>query len=228
MQNINPIRKERYENLKKASALPFGKRMRYYFDFFKFHLLAFLIVAVLVFLILKEIVFAPDVIMNCCIINRTEIPSCTDEEFISSFPDYQLINSNKEKIYFSSDLFLNDTDIDSAAKLIATASSGDIDLIVCNEETFMRLCQMGLLEDIENISYLYEKYNDRLIYYDHTKNGTPEDDSSGIRPYGIEITGSTVLKSFTVFGEDEKIYICPGINTKPNETVLHFVEWISL
>ena len=96
----NPIRKERYENLKKASALPFGKRMRYYFDFFKFHLFALLIAAVVIFFVLKEIVFAPDVILNGYLVNRTEITEITDEEFISSFPEYNNHNPKKEKIYF--------------------------------------------------------------------------------------------------------------------------------
>ena len=87
MKEKNPVRKERYENLKNASSLPFGKRMRYYFDFFKFHLLALLIVGVIVFFVLKEIVFAPDVILNGYIVNRTEVTSITDEEFIIFFPE---------------------------------------------------------------------------------------------------------------------------------------------
>ena len=98
MKNRNPIRKERYENLKKASALPFGKRMRYYFDFFKFHLLALLVIGVIVFFILKDIVFAPDVILNGYVVNRTEIPAITDEEFITSFPEYINIDTKKHRV----------------------------------------------------------------------------------------------------------------------------------
>ena len=60
----------------------------------------------------------------------------SDEDFISSFPEYQNYNPKKQKIYFSSDIFFNDTDIESAAKLIATVSSGEVNYIICNEETF--------------------------------------------------------------------------------------------
>ena len=227
MKNRNPIRKERYENLKKASALPFGKRMRYYFDFFKFHLLAILILAVIVFFVLKDIVFAPDMILNGYIVNRTEIPAITDEEFITSFPEYTNIDTKKHRVYFSSELFLNDSDIESTAKLIATASAGDINFLICNEETFDRLGKMGLLSDINNYPELQSKYSDRLIVYDHTKNDTSEDDSLGLKPYGIDVSESAVLKSFNAFKEDENVYLCIGINSNMNDTVLAFIDWIT-
>ena len=227
MKNRNPIRKERYENLKKASALPFGKRMRYYFDFFKFHLLAILILAVIVFFVLKDIVFAPDMILNGYIVNRTEIPAITDEEFITSFPVYTNIDTKKHRVYFSSELFLNDSDIESTAKLIATASAGDINFLICNEETFDRLGKMGLLSDINNYPELQSKYSDRLIVYDHTKNDTSEDDSLGLKPYGIDVSESAVLKSFNAFKEDENVYLCIGINSNMNDTVLAFIDWIT-
>ena len=227
MKNKNPIRKERYENLKKASALPCGKRMRYYFDFFKFHLLALLVIGVIVFFILKDIVFAPDVILNGYVVNRTEIPAITDEEFITSFPEYINIDTKKHRVYFSSELFLNDSDIESTAKLIATASAGDINFLICNEETFERLGRMGLLSDLNNYPELQSKYNDRLIVYDHTKNDTSEDDSLGSKPYGIDISESAVLKSFNAFKEDENVYLSIGINSNMNDTVLAFIEWIA-
>ena len=226
MKNKNPIRKQRYENLKKASALPFGKRMRYYFDFFKFHLFALLIAAVVIFFVLKEIVFAPDVILNGYLVNRTEITEITDEEFISSFPEYNNHNPKKEKIYFSSDIFFNDTDIESAAKLIATVSSGEVNYIICNEETFNRLSLLGLFSDIDTLPELKEKYQEDLIYYDHTKNDTAEDDSEGVKPYGIDISDSAVLKSLNAFHDDEKIYLCIGINSYPSEIVISFIDWI--
>ncbi len=226
MKDKNPVKKERLENLKKASALPFGKRMRYYFDFFKFHLLGAAVIALLVFLVLKEIVFAPEVILNGYVINRTEFASCTDEEFISSFPEYEKINPKKQKIYFGSDLFLNDNDIDSTTKLVVNASSGDIDYMICNRETFDRLCRMGLLSNLEDYPEIKAKYEDELIYYDHTKNDTSEDDSLGDKPYGINVSDSAVLKNFNVFHEDEDICLCLGINSNPTDILYKFIEWI--
>ena len=227
MKDTNPIRKEKWENFKKASVLPFGKRMRYYFDFFKFHLLALLVVGVIVFFVLKDIVFAPDVILNGYIVNRTEIPAISDEEFITSFPEYDNIDTKKHRVYFSSELFLNDSDIESTAKLIATASAGDINFLICNKETFDRLGKMGLLEDINKYPELQSKYNDRLIVYDHTKNDTSEDDSLGLKPYGINVSESAVLKSFNAFKEDENVYLCIGINSELNDTVFAFIDWIA-
>ena len=227
MKDRNPIRKEKYENLKKASALPFGKRMLYYFDFFKFPLIISVIFIFIVFLFLKEVVFAPEIVLNGYIVNRTEKTAFTDEEFISSFPDYCNIDLKKQKIYFSSDLFINDSDIESSAKLIATASSGDINFLICNEKTFERLCQMCILENLDNYPELKSKYGNRMIEYDHTKNDTQEDDSLGRHAYGIEISDSVVLKSFNAFKENEKIYLCLGINSELTDIVSDFIEWIS-
>ena len=88
MKDTNPVRKEKYEHLKNASSLPFGKRMRYYIDFFKFPLLGVLIVGILVFFFVKEVILAPEVIFYGVIVNRTEITQMTDDEFIKSFPEY--------------------------------------------------------------------------------------------------------------------------------------------
>ena len=227
MKDTNPVRKEKYEHLKNASSLPFGKRMRYYFDFFKFPLLGVLIVGILIFFFVKEVILAPEVIFYGVIVNRTEITAMTDDEFIKSFPEYETFNTKREKIYFSSDMFFNDSDIESAAKLIANASSGDINVLICNEETFMRLSKAGLLESLDTFPELKQKYSDSVLTYDHTKNDTPEDDSLGIKPYGIKISESAELKSLNAFKEGEDIYLCIGINSNMNDIVLAFIEWIS-
>ena len=213
MKEKNPVRKERYENLKNASSLPFGKRMRYYFDFFKFHLLALFIVGVIVFFVLKEIVFAPDVIFYGVVVNKTAAPVISDEEFISSFPEYSL--------------FLNDSDIESTAKLVANASSGDINVIICNEETFNRLCLLGLVEDLDWNADLSKKYKDSFVYYDHTKNDTLEDDPLGVKAYGIDISDSAVLKSYNAFKEDDKVILCVGLNSDLSEFVFAFIDWVA-
>lgn len=227
MKDTNPVRKEKFEHLKNASSLPFGKRMRYYFDFFKFPLLGILIVGILVFFFVKEVIFAPEVIFYGVIVNRTEVTAITDDEFIKSFPDYSKYNTNREKIYFSSDMFFNDSDIESAAKLIANASSGDINVMICNKDTFDRLSQAGLFADLDNYPELKAKYSDSLLSYDHTKNDTPEDDSLGIKAYGIDISDSAVLKSLNAFHENEKTYLCIGLNSNTSDVVLSFIDWIA-
>ena len=226
MKDTNPIRKEKWENFKKASALPFGKRMRYYFDFFKFYILGLLIIGILVFFALKEIVFAPKVILNGYVVNRSEVTVISDEEFISSFPDYGNIDFKKYKVYFSSDLFLNDSDIESTAKLIATASSGDINFLICNEKTLNRLAIMGLLSDL-NTRPEASEYKDRFYFYDHAKNDTPEDDSLGQKAYGIDISDSVALKSLGAFKEGEKVYLCIGINSYSTDVFIDFLKWIT-
>ena len=124
-------------------------------------------------------------------------------------------------------MFFNDSDIESAAKLIANASSGDINVMICNKDTFDRLSQAGLFANLDNYPELKAKYSDSLLSYDHTKNDTPEDDSLGIKTYGIDISDSAVLKSLNAFHEDEKTYLCIGLNSNTSDVVLSFIDWIA-
>ncbi|MCR4696279.1 MAG: hypothetical protein K5654_03100 [Lachnospiraceae bacterium] len=222
----HPVRREKLENLKKASSLPLGKRLVYYWDFFKFYIIGALVFSVIAFIFIKQVLFAPDVIFKGYIVNRTSIPSCTDEEFISSFPLYQTMNTKKERMYFSSDMLLSDSDYESSVKLIASAASGEVDCIICNEKTYNRLAQMQLLESIDNNTSIKEKYESKLITYDHTKNDTDEDDSLGLKTYGIEVSDSAVLHSFHAFSDDEKVYLCIGINAYIDDTTLAFIDWV--
>ena len=74
---------------------------------------------------------------------------------------------------------------------------------------------------------IMRKYSDSLLSYDHTKNDTPEDDSLGIKTYGIDISDSAVLKSLNAFHEDEKTYLCIGLNSNTSDVVLSFIDWIA-
>ena len=97
-------------------------------------------------------------------------------------------------MYFSSELFLNDSDIESTAKLIATASAGDINFLICNEETFNRLGKMGLLSDINNYPELQSKYSDRLIVENKIHNV--------IKSYGYSDIDTPTFEFFDVFAEE--------------------------
>ena len=222
----HPVRKEKLENLKKASSLPFKKRLVFYWDFFKFYLLALVVVCVIGFILIKQIFFAPEIILNGYIVNRSDKPACSDEEFIASFPLYQTIDTKKQKIYFSSDMLLSDANYESSAKLIASAATGEIDFIICNENTFNTLSQMSLLESIDNNNELKNKYESRFMTYDYTKNDTDEDDFLGVKTYGIDVSDSAVLSSFNAFKDDDKVYLCIGTNSEIDDTVLSFINWI--
>ena len=222
----NPIRKEKMENLKKASSLPFKKRLVFYWDFFKFYLLALIVIGVIAFIFIKQIFFAPEIILNGYIVNRSGKPSCSDEEFISSFPLYSDIDNKKQKIYFSSDMLLSDTDYESSTKLIAQTATGEIDFMICNENTFNTLSQMSLLENIDGNEDLKSRYESRFVSYDHTKNDTDEDDFLGVKTYGIDVSDSAVLSSFNAFKDDDKVYLCIGTNSETDDTVLSFINWI--
>ena len=226
MNDKHPLRKEKYENFKKAASLPFGKRVAYYLNFFKFPIGGIVVIGIIIYFYLSQVIFAPKIILNGYIVNRTEIPVMTDEEFMSSFPGYSKINQRKEKICFSSDMFLNENDTESAFKIIATVSSGEVDYLICNENTLDKLAELGLLEDLNKYPDIIQSYNDSLLTYDHTANETNEDDSLGMRTYGIDIKDSKVLKEFNAFKEGENIYLCIGKNADLSDTAKEFITWV--
>ncbi|MCR4647726.1 MAG: hypothetical protein K5776_01460 [Lachnospiraceae bacterium] len=227
MNDKNPVRQAKIENFKKASELPLKKRIRFYWDFFKFYLLAAVLLAAFIYIVLTQMVFAPKTVFNGYIINRSAVTVISDDEFIRSFPAYSNIDTKKNRILFSSDMILNDSDLEAAAKIVATMSTGEVDVVICNKETAERLAQMYLISNLELYPELMSGYSENLLTYDHTKNDTDEDDSFGIKAYGIDVSDSAALKSLNAFKEGEKVYICIGKNIMLNDLSHEFIKWIA-
>lgn len=227
MSKDNPIKKERLNNLKKAKEFPLKKRIAYYLDFFKIPLLAFLAIAIVMIIFVKEVVLAPKTALNVTVIGRNFQTEDTSDEFINAYSEYANIDCDNEVIIYDPDFYIDDANPDTVMKLVAAVSANDQDIIICNEETYKLLCQMSLLYDLTYFDNNYaDKYSSLWVAYDHTQNDTPDDDGLGIKEYGIDITESAVLKSYNFYGDDERIILAIGNGSKRFERTEAFIDWI--
>lgn len=227
MNTNNPVKQERLNNLKKAKALPLPQRIMYYLDYFKIPLMVLFLVSVILFFFVKEVLLAKEVAINVTVIGRNYVESDYSQAFIDSYINYAGIDSDQETVLYDPDFQIDDTAPDTIMKLVASVAAHDQDIIICNKETFDMLCQMSLLYNLS----VYEdanadSYKNLLISYDHTQNDTPDDDSLGIQNYGIDISGSVVLKECNFYNADSDIILAIGNGSKRTSRTNLFIEWI--
>lgn len=223
----NPIADERKKNLKKAKELPFKKRMLYYFDFFKIPASILLLLAIVLFFLIKDVILAKDTALTVTLINQPDAVTMDVSEFTEPFIGYAGIDAQKETVLLTPDFLIDDTNPEIIMKLVASVSAKDCDIIICNENDFERLASMSLLYDLSNYdnSSLTDRYSFLAKEYDHTKNDTADDDELGTVIYGIDISDSAVIKS-SYFNHDEPIILCIGNGSERIERTEAFIFWL--
>lgn len=226
MSKEKPVKKEKLDNLKKASKLPFFKRMVYYFDFFKIPLICLIALTILSVFIIKEIILAKDTALTVTIINK-DADAVIDETFIEPFVAFADIDTSKELLQFNYDFYANENEADTLMKLVSYVSARECDIIICNRDTFDILSQMRLLTDLSEYDFSGVTNKDSFlpVSHDHTKNDTSEDDDLGIVQYGIDISGCAALNSCKLFGNEE-IILCIGNGSQRNERICRFITWL--
>ncbi len=224
----SPIENERKNNLKKASDMPFKKRMAYYFDYFKIPLMAVIFLSILAFFFVKDVLLAKETALSVRIINADFNSSVSDSEFIEPFLGYASIDNKKETVFFSSDNHIDFGNSETVMKLVAEVSAKECDVLICSEETLNLLSSMAILYDLSlyDDAYFVNKYQNRTISLDTIKNDTSDDGESDNAIYGIDITDSAAIKTSMYFPRDEKVYLCIGNGSHRSERTEAFVSWL--
>lgn len=228
MRKENPIKEERIKNLKKAKELPLGRRIQYYFDFFKIPMVVLLFLGIISFFFVKDILLAKDTALSIYVVNRQHAVEIYDDSFIKPFCEYAGINASKENVVCVYDFYIDENNADTAMKLVASVSAGECDILICNRDTFNELARMKLLYNLSEYDdgSLISNYSSLLIDYDYSSNKDPEDDSFGIRPLGIDISASQIIQSASFFNSDEEVILCIGNGSKRVERTKSFLQWL--
>lgn len=228
MSKESPLKEERIQNLKKAKELPLGKRILYYLDFFKLPLGGLLILCILAFFLIKDVFLAKDTALSVYVVNREISVETYDDSFIEPFFEYSDIDLSKENVIYVSDFYIDENNPDTAMKLVASVSTGDCDILICNRATFEELAQMKLLYDLSayDNGAPMNRFSSLLVNYDYASNENSEDDELGIRPLGINVSESDIIKSAAFFPSDEEVILCIGNGSKRFERTKLFLQWI--
>lgn len=168
MTILEYIKKE-HANIKQQ---PKEERWRYFWDYYKWHLMAVVLAIVLlvqgvVGIINRKEVVLSGILLNCMI-------NIDDEGLLQGFYDFADVDSDTQEAAFYTDVMLQDgstkNDINSFQRIVAGVATKELDFVVGQTESF-RVCAHsagGIFMDLRSFldNTTLEKLSDRLYYID--------------------------------------------------------------
>lgn len=215
------------EELKKLSALSWGERVGYIWDYYK-PLMAAILVIIFFISLGVEIYrnLQKDYLLNAYFVNSNTVLSDYEtmtsdfEEYIGGLEKNQVINIDTT-LTISEDLDQYSTA--SQTKLTAIASTGDLDIIVMDAETFDRYYKEGFFADLSEVltEEQMEQWEERLIFREPAadlKEESSEETEAAVQeaaysseqqseavPAAIDISDLDILEQYNIY-TDEEVY----------------------
>lgn len=247
MTIIEYIKKE-WKNIKEK---PKKERLAYFWDYYKWHVGAILLVIVLLiqgivsFCNKKEIVFS-GYMLNSVI-------NVKDEDFLQGFYDLTGIDTKNQEAAFYTDVIMTGNhrkqDITAFQRIVAGVSMEDTDFVVMQKDSF-RICAYSttrIFADLREFmdAETLEKYKDKLVYIDGAvlqQLSVPVGqtvDESAIKypdptkpetmqepiPVAINVSGCAKLQS-AYYLPNTTLYLGVIANTPRPELTLQFIDYL--
>ena len=166
--------KKEHPELEKLKHLSPKKRVQYIFDYYKFPILAVIVVIVLTVSIIQTVVSHKEVAFNAVLLNAggTAVTS-NDARFASDFAEAAGIDTNAYSVYVDCSNVLNlqaETQYDLAvrAKISALFAAKEIDILGADPEAFDDYARNGAFMDLRSAlpDDMLKRLEDRgYIYY---------------------------------------------------------------
>lgn len=163
----------------------------------------------------------------------TIIPEPGKQELAEKIADVLELQDGAQQIMLD-DSFVMDT---AGMKLSAVMSLGEIDVFLCNADTFKRLAGQGILMDLTVLRETApEDLSDLLAGRELAANGYGTEPESGADPaldlsgqgealpYGIDLSGNEIIKTYLPTLENPVLGL--SVNGKRQETSLRFLAWL--
>lgn len=246
MTIIEYIKKE-HANIKEK---PKEERWAYFWDYYKWHVVAVVLVIVLLIQAVvgivnrKEVVFS-GILLNCMI-------NIDDDDFLQGFYDRAGIDAQTQEAAFYTDVILTNkntkNDVTAIQRIMAGMATKDTDFVVGQPENFQLCAYSTGRIFIDLRTFLDEDtlkaFSDRLYYIDgavldklsvpagETVDGSiqlpdptkPEAMEKPI-PVGIDISDREAFQSSYYF-PDTTLYLGIATNTPRTELVKQFIDYL--
>ena len=239
--------KKQHENIKSR---PKEERWDYFWDYYKWHVVAIVLVIAILIQGVVSIVNRRDIVFSGILLNC--IISVEDDNFLQGFYDYAGIDSKAEQAAFYTDIVLTDrnnkNDINAYQRIMAGIATKDTDFVVGQPENF-QLCAYNtsrMFADLREFlsEELLEKLSDRLYYIDGEVLQTlsapvgetvdtniaypdptrPENMKDPI-PVGIDVSDRTDFQTAYYF-PDTTLYLGVVANTPRPELTTEFITYL--
>lgn len=235
--------KEEREAIKKA---PLGKRVEYFFDYYKWHTIIIIVSVIAICAFIYEVSTNKDTGFEVAIIN-----AYTDDvdasSMIEEFLPYLDIDTSKEEMIIDDTYYLDYINQDTnhatfLQKLITLVSTKVIDVMAADEVTYARLAYINMFMDLEECmsEEFLEEYADQIVYIDQVMLDKMEESSDDMTEEDYIIGDASDMEEPVAVGiyvdENSKLYeyysfmdepVVIGVvgNTTHLESAIAFVEY---
>lgn len=215
----NKSEKEKWSNLSSH------EKVQYFKDYYlKFVIAGALILAFIIWFLYSIFKPKPETMLTVTLINSTMTDEAS-EALSSQLSSYLDINTDKEEIFIDTSLFLDDENPSEATmaseqKMVAYAFSGELDIIIAQEDVFERYAKQGYFINLAEAlpSNLYSQFND-TFYMTRAENDTED------IPYGISIAGYERFENLESYIQNPVIGIMA--NTKHKSNAVDTIQWFT-
>lgn len=209
----------------KWSNLSSHEKVQYFKDYYlKFVIAGALILAFIIWFLYSIFKPKPETMLTVTLINSTMTDEAS-EALSSQLSSYLDINTDREEIFIDTSLFLDDENPSEATmaseqKMVAYAFSGELDIIIAQEDVFERYAKQGYFINLAEAlpSNLYSQFND-TFYMTRAENDTED------IPYGISIAGYERFENLESYIQNPVIGIMA--NTKHKSNAVDTIQWFT-
>lgn len=226
MRNTDSLRDEIRLQHEKLSNEPFSKKLEYFWDYYKVHVMITVFLAFLFGSILHAIVSQKETVLSIALINS--FPNIEDELLMEDFENYLELNHKKQQVLIDSTYYIDDESSSPYAstysqKFSTNAMAGKLDVVLADSTNFDFYGNQGFFQDLSLVlpKDVMEKYQDSLYYVDH-----PYDETTDKVPVGIKINkASKICQSSCYPGVDAYYGIITG--TEHMDYALSYLSYIN-
>lgn len=240
--------KEEREALKHGTP---KQKLRYFWDYYKWHAIAVIAAILILIFSIREIVTRKDTAFYACFLNLARYNYTTDEaESIYAFAEFAGIDTDRYRLFFDTSIQIGmgtGTDNDSAQKLFAYLFAAEIDVMVSDLDSILIYAYQGDFNDMRDLlsEEQFAACQDSFYYIDGVMlaeiKATSESNNLSYSPVFPDpllpdqmqdpIPAGIVLRDDNPLAKDYYFYEKKGavsvmINTKRPELALKFLDFV--
>ncbi len=159
MPLMDEFRKER-EAIKHAS---FPEKVKYFFDYYKWHTVAIVATAVLAFTLVRDIVTQKDAVFFAVMLNSTYLDEEATESFRLDYAEYAGIDMEEYDVLLDGTLYFNTTPATNAVENIAANFN---ELTMSASQRLLAYTASGELDVIMGGSVIFPDHANDEMFYD--------------------------------------------------------------
>lgn len=221
--SVNDEIKEQHQKILAQEG--FKGRLRYFFYYYKWHVLIFLAVFIFAVTFIYGRVTQKDTVLQVIMVNG--FPNVEGEAIMADFEKHITMDPKKEQILLDSSFYIDmdsNTMFDEQAseKLYVMSAAGVVDVVLADRDYFLDMAEAGYLLNLSTVLTEEEiaQYGDRTFYYD-----SPNNYAEGMELVGIDVTDSPLLKETQSYPNDQ-VYFCIIMNSSHVDHALTFLDYL--